>query len=47
MSESQKEHPRGKKKALKAPTNLYKLTFSSLSLTGHVNLPLDVKVISS
>jgi hypothetical protein len=37
----------GKKKVLEAPTNLYKPTFSSLDPTGHVNLPLDVKVISS
>jgi hypothetical protein len=29
-----------------APADLYKLTFSSMGLTGHVNLFLDVKVIS-
>jgi hypothetical protein len=46
MPESQKEHPGGKKKALKAQTDLYELTFSSLASTGHVNLLLDVKVIS-
>jgi hypothetical protein len=31
---------------MEAPADLYKLTFSSLSPTGHVNLFLDVKVIS-
>jgi hypothetical protein len=33
--------------ALKVPTYLYEPTFSSLGSTGHVNLLLDVKVISS
>jgi hypothetical protein len=47
MPESQKEHPRDKKKAIKAPTDLYKVTSSSLGPTGHVNLFLDVKAISS
>jgi hypothetical protein len=42
-----KRTPGGKKKALEAPINLYKLTFSSLGPTSHVNLLLDVKVISS
>jgi hypothetical protein len=42
-----KRTPRGKKKALEAPTNLYEPTFSSLGPTGHVNLLLDIKVISS
>jgi hypothetical protein len=41
-----KEHPRGKKKALKAPTDLYEPTFSNLGPTGHVNLLLDTQVIS-
>jgi hypothetical protein len=41
-----KEHPGGEKKALKAPTDLYEPTISSLGPTGHVNLLLDVKVIS-
>jgi hypothetical protein len=45
--ESQKEHSRGKKKAMKAPTDLYELTSSSLRPTSNVNLLLDVKVISS
>jgi hypothetical protein len=47
MPGSRKEHPGGKKKALEAPTNLYEPTFSSLGPTGHVNLLLDIKVISS
>jgi hypothetical protein len=47
MPGSQKEHLGGKEKAMEAPTNLYDLTFSSLVPTGHVNLLLDVKVISS
>jgi hypothetical protein len=46
-SESQKEHPGGKKKAMEAPSDLYEPTFSSLGSTGHVNLLLNVKVISS
>jgi hypothetical protein len=46
MPRSRKEHLRGKKKAMKVPTILYKLTFSSLGSTGYVNLLLDVKVIS-
>jgi hypothetical protein len=44
--ESRKEHPGGKKKAMEAPTDLYKLAFSSLGSIDHVNLFLDVKVIS-
>jgi hypothetical protein len=32
---------------MEAPTDLYELTISSLGLTSHVNLLLDVKVISS
>jgi hypothetical protein len=40
MLESRKEHPRGKKKAREALTDLYKLTFSSLGPTSYVNLPL-------
>jgi hypothetical protein len=32
---------------MEAPTELDEPTFSSLGLTGHVNLLLDVKVISS
>jgi hypothetical protein len=32
--------------ALEAPTDLYKLTISMLGPTGHVNLFLDVKIIS-
>jgi hypothetical protein len=47
MLESQKEHPGGNKKDVEAPTDLYKLTFSSLGPTDYVNLLLDVKVISS
>jgi hypothetical protein len=31
---------------MKAPINLYEPTFSSLGPIGHVNLLLDVKVIS-
>jgi hypothetical protein len=31
----------------KPPTKLYELTISSLNPTGHVNLLLDVKLISS
>jgi hypothetical protein len=31
---------------MEAPTDLYELTISSLGSTGHVNLRLDVKVIS-
>jgi hypothetical protein len=46
MSRSRKEHSGGKKKALEAPTNHYELTLSSLGPTGHVNLLLDVNVIS-
>jgi hypothetical protein len=30
-----------------APTDLYKLTISSLDPTGHVNLLMNVKIISS
>jgi hypothetical protein len=45
--ESQKEHLGGKKKAMEAPTDLYESTFSSLGPTGHVNVLLDIKVISS
>jgi hypothetical protein len=44
---SRKEHPGDKKKAMKAPTDLYEPTFLSLGPTGHVNLLLYVKVISS
>jgi hypothetical protein len=47
MLGSRKEYPGGKKKAMEAPTDLYKLTFLSLGPTGLVNLLLDVKVISS
>jgi hypothetical protein len=47
MPKSQKEHPGGKKKAMETPTNLYEPTISSLGPTGHVNLLLDVKIISS
>jgi hypothetical protein len=47
MPGRQKEHPGGKKKAIEAPTDLYELTFLSLGPTGHVNLLLDVKAISS
>jgi hypothetical protein len=32
---------------MEAPTDLYEPIISSLSPTGHVNLLLDVKVISS
>jgi hypothetical protein len=32
---------------MEAPTDLYKLTISSLGHTGHVNLLLHIKVISS
>jgi hypothetical protein len=32
---------------VEAPTNLYGLTIKSMGSTGHVNLLLDVKVISS
>jgi hypothetical protein len=46
MLESQKEHPRGMKKAIEAPTDLKEPTFSSLGPTAHANLLLDVKVIS-
>jgi hypothetical protein len=46
MLESRKEHSRGKKKAMKSPMDPYELTFSSLGPIGHVNLLLDVKVIS-
>jgi hypothetical protein len=35
-----------KKKALESPTDLYELTFSNLGPIGHVNLLLDVKIIS-
>jgi hypothetical protein len=42
----QKEHLGGKKKAMEAPTDLYEPIFSSLGPAGHVNLLLDVKVIS-
>jgi hypothetical protein len=47
MPRSQEKHPRAQKNAMEAPTNLDELTFSSLGFTGHVNLFLDVKVISS
>jgi hypothetical protein len=47
MPSSWKEHPGDKKKAMEAPIDHYELTFLSLGLTGHVNLLLDVKVISS
>jgi hypothetical protein len=47
MFGSQKEHLGGKEKAMEASTNLYDLTFSSLDPTDHVNLLLNVKVISS
>jgi hypothetical protein len=42
-----KEHPGGKKNGMEAPTDLYELTFSSLNPTDHINLLLNVKVISS
>jgi hypothetical protein len=42
-----KKHLGGKKKAREAPTSLYEPTFSNLSPTGHVNLLMNVKVISS
>jgi hypothetical protein len=47
MPGSQKEHLGGKKKAMEALANLYKPTFYCLGPTCHVNLLLDVKVISS
>jgi hypothetical protein len=47
MLVSLKEHPGGRNKALEVVNDLYKPTFSSLDPTGHVNLLLDVKVISS
>jgi hypothetical protein len=47
MPGSRKEHPGGKNKALVAPTNLYELAFSNLGPTGHVNLLLNIKIISS
>jgi hypothetical protein len=40
------EHPETNEIATKAPTDLYELTFSSLGPTDHVNLLLNVKVIS-
>jgi hypothetical protein len=43
----EKEHPGGKKKSMEAIIDLYEPTFSSMGPTGHVNLLLDVKVISS
>jgi hypothetical protein len=46
MPGSQREHPRAQKKAMEAPTDLYELTISSLGPTGHVNLLMNVKVIS-
>jgi hypothetical protein len=47
MLGSRKEYPGGKKKVMEGSTDLYELTFSSLGSTSHVNLLLDVKVISS
>jgi hypothetical protein len=44
---NQKGHLRGKKKAMESPSDLYEPTFSSLGPTNHVNLLLDVKVVSS
>jgi hypothetical protein len=32
---------------MEAPTDLYELTISCLGLTGHVNLLLNIKLISS
>jgi hypothetical protein len=32
---------------MEAPTDFYESIISSLVPTGHVNLPLDVKVINS
>jgi hypothetical protein len=46
MPGSQKEHPGGKK-VMEAPIDLYKPIVSSLGPTNHVDLLLDVKVISS
>jgi hypothetical protein len=43
---SRREHPGAQKKAMEAPTDLYELTISSLGPIGHVNLLMDVKVIS-
>jgi hypothetical protein len=43
----EEEESRTDENAIEAPTDLYKLTISSLGPTGHVNLLLDVKVISS
>jgi hypothetical protein len=41
------EHPRTDENAMKVVTDIDELTFSSLGPTGHLNLLLDVKVISS
>jgi hypothetical protein len=32
---------------MEAPTDLYEPTISSLGLNGHVNLLIDIKLISS
>jgi hypothetical protein len=47
MLRSQEEHPRAQKNIMKVPTNLNEPTFSSMGPIGHVNLLLDVKIISS
>jgi hypothetical protein len=40
------EHPGTNENAMEALTDLNESTFSSLGPTGHVNLLLDVKIIS-
>jgi hypothetical protein len=40
------EHYGTDENTMEAPTGLYEPTISSLSPTGHVNLFLDVKIIS-
>jgi hypothetical protein len=47
MPKSKEEHPGAQKNDMEAPTDLNEPTFSSMGPTGHVNLFLDVKIISS
>jgi hypothetical protein len=47
MPESQEEHPGAQKNDMETLTDLNEPTYYSLGPTGHINLLLDVKVISS
>jgi hypothetical protein len=45
-AQQRQEHAGTNENAMEAPTDLYKSTFSSLGPTGHVNVLLNVKVVS-